>query len=143
AINIKAIPRHFGIYIDDDKDRKEVRDLVVDSDITIIAIDCNDMRIECERLLDDMSNQYLVVGVEINKDFSRLVCGWMTKTPNFEKDLKGYGENNGSYMSIVSEAVSTGFHLMMHHMKDGDFKKENYIERKYVNYFPVDNSQEQ
>ncbi|AYQ57045.1 ThiF family protein [Bathymodiolus thermophilus thioautotrophic gill symbiont] len=143
TINIKTIPRNFGTYIDGDNDRQEVRDLVVDSDITIIAIDSNDMRVECEQLLNDVNNQYLVVGVEINENISRFVCGWMTKTPNFEKDLKGYGENNGSYMPIVSEAVSVGFHLMMHHMKDGDFKKENYIERKYVNYFPVDNSQEQ
>ncbi|CAC9621555.1 hypothetical protein [uncultured Gammaproteobacteria bacterium] len=143
AINIEVIPRHFGTYIGGDEDRQEVRNLVVDSGIIIIAIDSNNMRIECEKLLNDMSNQYLVIGVEINENISRFVCGWMTKTPNFEKDLKGYGEKNGSYMSIVSEAVSSGFNLMMHHMKDGDFKKENYIERKYVNYFPVDNSQEQ
>jgi len=142
-INIKAIPRHFGTYISKDKDRQEVRDLVVDSGITIIAIDSNDMRIECEKLLNDVNNQYLVIGVEINENISRFACGWMAKTPDFEKDLKGYGENNGSYMSIVSEAVSSGFNLMMHHMKDGDFAKENYIERKYVNYFPVDSNQEQ
>jgi hypothetical protein len=142
-VNITVISRHFGVFIENDKDRQEVRDLVVESDITIIVIDENNIRIECEKLLNDFKNKYIVIGVEINENMSRFVCGWMTKTPNFEKDLKGYGENNGSYMSIVSEAVSSGFNLMMHHMKDGDFKKENYIERKYVNYFPVVNIQEQ
>ncbi len=143
AVNIKIIPRHFGILIEGDKGRQEVRDLVVDSDIIVVVIDDNNMRIECEKLLNDVNNQYLVIGVEINENIFRFACGWMTKTPDFEKDLKGYGENNGSYMSIVSEAVSSGFNLMMHHMKDGDFAKENYIERKYVNYFPVDSNQEQ
>lgn len=137
VINIKAIPRHFGIFIEGDKDRQEIRDLAVDSDITIVVIDENNMRIECEKLLNDVNNQYLVIGVEINENISMFACGWMDKTLDFEKDLKGYGENNGSYMSIVSEAVSSGFNLMMHHMKDGDFTKENYIGRKYVNYFPV------
>lgn len=150
AINIKAIPRHFGTRIKGDNDRQEIRDLVVNSDITIIVVDRNNMRIECENLLKDTSdanskNQYLVIGVEINENVSKFVCGWTTTTPKFEEDLEGYGENNGSYMSIVAEAVSAGFSLMMHHMKDGDFEKEKYIEREYINYFPVlvDKSQEQ
>lgn len=143
---ITTINRHFGCYMENDKPRQEIRELVVDSDITLIAVDKNRDRIECENLLNDSNKQYLVIGVEINNQIdasARYVCGWMTKTDRNEIDKEGYGENNGSYMSIVLEAVSTGFNLMMHHMKDGDSKINKYIERKYINYFPVDSIHEQ
>lgn len=137
-IKIKAIDRHFGHYLANDSDRQEVRNSVIYSDTTLIAVDENNMRIECEKLLNDFNNEYLVIGVKINKNVSEYACGWMTMTQNFEKDLSGYGENNGSYMSIVMAAVSAGFDLMLHNMKAGDFERSKYTKREYINYFPVD-----
>lgn len=138
-VKITTMPRIFGFYQKGDKERQEVRDLVVNSDFTIIVVDNNKIRIECEKLLNDFYKDYLVIGVEIKKNYSRFVCGWKTKTPKIEEDLKGYGENNASYMSIVSEATSVGFNLMLHHMNCGS-KENKYIERKYENYFPISNN---
>ena len=135
-INIEIINRAFGCYNEKDIDRQEVRDLVANSDITLISVDKNEVRINCEQLLHDVKKEYLVIGVEVNKNISRYACGWMTKTPNNEKNLEGYGENNGSYMSIVAEAVCSGFNLMMHHMENNVSSENQRIERKYENYLP-------
>ncbi len=142
-INVKVINRCFGVYIEGDKKRQEIRDLVVNSDITLISVDKNSTRIECEKLLGEFNKKYLVIGVSIEKNLSRYVCGWMTKTSSSEEDLEGYGENNGSYMSIVTEAVSAGFNLMMHHIEKEYLKNNKYIERSYKNHFPEDINQEQ
>jgi len=137
-INIKIINRVFGCYNENKKDidRQEVRNLVADSDITLISVDKNAVRINCEQLLCDVKKEYLVIGVEVNKNISRYACGWMTKTSNDEEELEGYGENNGSYMSIVAEAVCSGFNLMMHHMENDVSSENQRIERKYKNYLP-------
>lgn len=142
-INVKAIDRHFGVHIEGDKKRQEIRDLVLNSDITLISVDKNIDRIECEKLLREFNKKYLVIGVSIEKNLSKYVCGWMTKTKSIEEDLEGYGENNGSYMSIVTEAVSAGFNLMMHHIEKEDPKNNEYIERSYKNHFPEDINHEQ
>ncbi len=140
-IHVKAIDRHFGIEIEGDKDRQEVRDIVKNSDITLIAVDENKTRIECEKLLNTYSRKYLVIGVEVNEGISRYAFGWMTRTPDNEKELKGYGENNGSYMSIVSEAVSAGFTFMMYHINNEDnndhIERSKIMGKKYKNYFPI------
>lgn len=142
-IDVKAIDRHFGVRMEGDKKRQEIRDLVVNSDITLISVDKNIDRIDCEKLLGDCNKKYLVIGVSIEKNLSKYVCGWMAETQSSEKDLEGYGENNGSYMSIVTEAVSAGFNLMLHHIEKEDSKNKKYIKRKYKNYISEDINQEQ
>lgn len=130
----------FGCYAKNDKPRQDIRDLVVNSDVTIIAVDKNRYRIECENLLKDFSKQYLVIGVEINQvnASAKYVCGWMTTTNNNDVDQEGYGERNGSYMSIVLEAVSAGFNMMMHCLETNNHSM-GYICREYSNHKIIKN----
>lgn len=138
SVNIKAFNKSFGHRNKDDKDRTEIRDLIANSDIVIIVIDKNEIRIECETLCKDTNRQYLVIGVEINYSnlFARYACGWKTTTDSNEKDLEGYGENNGSYMSICMEAVASGFNLMLHHMQNKDSEHTSTMQ-EYKNYQPI------
>lgn len=131
---IKAISRHFGCYIENDKKRQEVRDLVVNSDITVIAVDKNRDRIECEELLKTFRKQYLVIGMEVKQSdkSAKYGCRWMDTTHKSEIDKEGYGDN-GSYMSIVLEAVSVGFNMMMHCMNVNK-TEPYYILQSYKNY---------
>ncbi len=137
-VNITAMDRCFGEYSKGDHKRQEVRDLVVKSDVTIIAVDKNNIRLMCEELRNNFHSKYLVIGVKINYESktSGYACGWMTKTNLDEKDLEGYGENNGSYMSIVLEATCVGFNMLLHHLENPLSAKFTYTNKEYRNYIP-------
>ena len=139
---IQSKKRHFGCRIEGDQERQAIRDLVCDSDITIITVDKNSSRIECEKLLIEMDKKYLVIGVEINQKEHRAeyACGWKHRTPADKRYQEGYGNNNGSYMSVVLEATCVGFNMLLHHLKDPRSEKFTFISRKYKDYIPENSS---
>ena len=127
------------IYPGDDR-AKIARNLVAKSDIVIIAMDSNTARIECESLCNNSpQTQYLSVGVEVDKMQELLFfeCIWKPKTPEEVKNVEGYGPENGSFQSIVLEATSVGFNMMLHHLQNPNSKKFRYYAKEYKNLKPV------
>lgn len=113
--NIETKEEHLSFENKENDITTRTRSKVKSSNIAIIAVDNKDIRIECEKICQQGGVDYLVIGVAIDKDVlsDSWACGWNTITPIDEKEEKGYGKNNGSYMSICMEAVAVGFTFML------------------------------
>ena len=120
---------------------QQVRDAVHDADVVFIATDTNSSRIAIETLCrDNGSSPFLSCGVHIQDEFSCFECSWRPRTPEWLLDRRGYGPRNASYASIVQEAASISFTMLLHHLRcpdgTGVFK---YYFRKYDQFFtPVE-----
>ena len=133
-----AIACHFKDIYPGDKEIKQVRDLVVNSDMIIISMDSNESRILCENLCKEYRKDYLSIGVGVDKK-KRLAyyeCTWKPETPTEKKEESGYGPENGSFASIILEATAVGFHLMLHHLQNHGNREYTRYEKKYVNFMP-------
>lgn len=140
-ITIETYAQHLAFENKCDDIKITIRNKVIFSDIAIIAVDNKKIRIECEKICKKEQVNYLVIGIAINqfKLDDRWACGWNTTTPINEKEEEGYGENNGSYMSICMEAVSAGFNLMLSNIykeinNETTDKNNKFIEKIYKNY---------
>lgn len=144
SINNKAIiqtkNQHFGDNNFQDKNRQLVRDLIFSSSVVLIAIDNNSDRKKCEDMLREggSSAVFMSIGVAIDKskNTSSYECIWKPKTV-VNLEAEGYGENNGSYMSIVLEAISVGFNMMLHHLQNPKSTKFTHIYREFKNHILV------
>ena len=133
-----AIAYHFKEKFPGDEKIPQVRDLVVHSDMIIMAMDCNKSRISCEKLCADFNKNYLSIGVGVDKE-KRLAyyeCTWKPETPTDKREESGYGPENGSFASIILEATAVGFHLMLHHIQNPKSGKYKYYGKKYVDFAP-------
>ncbi len=98
---------------------KSVRDCVFDSNVVFIGIDNNRGRIACEELCAKSGKTKFLscgVNIDIENRKSRYECSWSPRTPEIVKEEEGYGD--GSYVSIVSEATSVAFSMLIHHLKN-------------------------
>lgn len=121
-----------------DTDGQKVRDAIHGSNIVIIAMDNNTSRIICENLCFDCNRiKTLSIGVRTDTEAgdAEYECTWMPKTPPGMKEKEGYG--NGSYASIVVEATSVAFSMLLHHLKNPDSKKFRSYSRTYKNFIPI------
>ena len=123
-------------YDPEDNNGQKARDAVYDSDIVIIAMDKNKSRIVCEKLCyEDGKKKIISMGVytEGNGE-AGYECNWMRKTPYKKKEEEGYG--HGSYVSIVVEATSVAFSMLLHNLK---YKKSSRFKsyfKSYKNFMP-------
>lgn len=113
---------------------QNIRDIVCTSDIVVIAFDDFEVRKDCYKLCNDNNINYLAIGLEIGQDESAYTCIWnydynKINTPKYE----GYGEDNGSYASIVMEACAVGFNLLLNRL-DSNNKSPEFISRKYYKF---------
>lgn len=119
---------------------QQVRDAVHDSDVVFIATDTNLSRFAIESLCRDADiTHFLSCGVHIEDEFSCFECSWRPRTPKSLLDREGYGPKNASYASIVQEAASISFMMLLNHLKssqgNGNFK---YYFRKYdASFTPI------
>ena len=142
-VSIHCVPDHFRkeeYIINPCGDEQKTRDHVHNADIVYIGMDKNDVRIECEKLCKDSSNvkTYLSVGVRVEKNKSCFECTWKPETPEAKKKDEGYGENNASYISIVAEATSVAFSMLLHHLDNPKSKKFKKYYRKYIDFVPIE-----
>ena len=136
-INVTTYPNHFRVRIDEQMDdiAEKAYGLVTSADVVIIAMDDNKPRIFCENLCSKKDVKYMSVGVEIKAGGKAFYeCSWMLKTPKKMKNEQGYGEH-GSYASIVMEATSAGFGMLLNHLLNEE-SKDGYVCREHDCFIP-------
>lgn len=106
---------------------QRVRDAVHDADIVFIGTDTNKSRLAIERLCrDGLRRSFLSCGVRVDQDAGvyEFECSWRPATPAARQDAEGYGPENASYISIVQEATSIAFSMLLSHLKSprSDFR---------------------
>ena len=82
---------------------------------------------------------------------SRAVCVWTRnlgysssnvlgrpKTPIEHKDAQGYGPENASFASIILEATSVAFTMLLSHLKCKNSNFRSYRKRYGANFQPVE-----
>ena len=115
-----------------------VRDRIRDADVVFIGTDTNVSRIVCEALCRNSERKmYLSTGIHVGKRKSYFECNWRPKTPPAKKKARGYGPKNASYTSIVTEATSVAFSMLLHHLKKPESKKFRKYYREYDGDFMV------
>lgn len=143
-INIIVEGRHLRELYPTDPHGQTARDMIVKSDFVVIAMDDNRSRIVCEKLCEEApsSLDYLSIGVEIVPDRKKVCfeCTWKPETPKEpegQRRAEGYGEGNGSFMSIITESVSVGFHMMLHHMNNPKSQEFKHYYKVYNDFLPT------
>ena len=117
---------------------QEVRNRVLEADVVFIGTDTNESRITCEGLCRNKKGKtYLSVGIHVEDGKSLFECNWRPKTPEARKDARGYGPENASYISIVTEATSIAFSMLLHHLKNPESTKFRKYYREYDEDFII------
>lgn len=106
---------------------QRVRDAVHDADVVFIGTDTNTSRLAIEELCKDKdSGMLLSCGVLVDRGAGvyEFECVWSPETPDEKEKAEGYGPENASFASIVHEATSVAFTMLLSHLKDenSDFK---------------------
>jgi len=112
---------------------QKVRDCVYDADAIFIGTDTNESRIVCEELCKDKSGGkiYLSCGIGVEKEKSFFECNWKPETPIKKQKGTGYGPENASYISIVTEATSVAFSMLLYHLKKPQSDKYKKYYKEY------------
>lgn len=117
---------------------QKARDCVYDSHVVFIGTDTNESRMACEKLCRDKPDKmYLSCGVGVENEKSFFECYWKPDTPEEKKDAEGYGPENASYISIVTEAASVAFSMLIHHLKNSDSDKFRQYYKEYDANFTI------
>jgi predicted ThiF/HesA family dinucleotide-utilizing enzyme len=104
-----------------------VRDAVHDSDVVFVATDTNTSRLAIEELHRNKNHGMLLscgVYVDRESDVFEFECTWSPATPPALADNEGYGPENASFASLVHEATSVAFTMLLSHLAytDSDFR---------------------
>ena len=118
-----------------------VRDAVHDADVVFIGTDTNQSRLAIERLCRDKGGgMFLSCGVLVDRKSGvfEFECNWSPGTPAKRADEEGYGPENASFASIVHEATSVAFTMLLSHLRceHSDFK--SYLRRYDASFQPVE-----
>ena len=107
-----------------------------------IAVDDLKSRISIERFCNEHGEgRYLSCGILVDpkKDGFQFECIWKPDSSNAEIDIEeGYGPDNASFASIVVEATSVAFTMLLSHMKDPDSYFIEYSKHYNSAFLPVE-----
>lgn len=139
-VDVRTLPDSFRAQDDILSDYPKgqcVRDAVYNADVVFIGTDTNRSRIAIEELCRAKTGRrYLSCGILVDqkKGVFEFECAWLRPTPPECVDDEGYGPDNASFASIVHEATSVAFTMLISHLKceDSDFK---YCRRRYDSCF--------
>ncbi len=126
--------------LDDHPAGQRVRDAVYDSDVVFIGTDSNTSRLAIERLCQDKGRGTLLsCGVRVDRKAGvfEYECSWRPRTPVDLETAKGYGPENASYASIVLEATSVAFTMLLSHLKSEQGGFRSYFKRYDPSFRPV------
>ena len=126
--------------LDDHPIGQSVRDAVYDADVVFVGTDTNTSRIAIEELCKDKPNSMLLsCGVLVDKESGifEYECTWSPKTPVQKADAEGYGPENASFASIVHEATSIAFTMLISHLNDKESTFKSYLKRYDASFQPV------
>ena len=132
---------------------REARALVLRSNVIIIAMDDNESRKICEEFCRNDEKDYLSVGIRFDicrapelcryrfdkkRKSAQYECSWRSQSPDkIPNANRGYGPDNGSYASVVLEATSVAFNLMLYHLENPNSSSYRYYYKRYRNFRPV------
>lgn len=111
---------------------QRARDAVCEADVVFIGTDTNRSRLAVEKLCQDENKRmYLSCGVRVDARAGvfEFECAWLPQTPPEREDEEGYGPKNASFGSIVHEAVSVAFTMLLSHLKCADSSFRRYYRR--------------
>lgn len=100
-----------------------VRDAVHDADVVFIGTDTNTSRLAIEELHRDKGRGMLLscgVLVDREADIFEFECTWSPVTPPDKAADEGYGPENASFASLVHEATSVAFTMLLSHLTCAD-----------------------
>ena len=127
--------------LDDNPVGQRVRDAVYDADVVFIATDTNTSRLAIEELCREKGDgMFLSCGVRMDREAGvyEYECAWSPKTPEDQEAAEGYGPENASFASIVLEAASVAFTMLLSHLQCGK-SQFRYYRRKYdASFVPVE-----
>jgi len=120
---------------------KKVLDAVVNADVVFIAVDNRESRLAIEELCRGKEDgDYLSCGIHIDRekgDFS-FECLWHPKSPPLKKGhIDGYGPKAASFGSIVIEAASVAFTMLLSHLHDPESDFRNYTRQYDGSFRPI------
>ena len=124
---------------------QRVRDAVHDADVVFAATDTNTSRLAIEELCRDKGGGMLLCcGVRVDRAAGvyEYECAWSPKTPEDQAEVEGYGPENASFASIVLEATSVAFTMLLSHLQCGESKFRRYRRKYDANFVPVETSVE-
>ena len=143
-LDVSSLYDHFrrpDQILDDNPIGQRVRDAVHDADVVFIAADTNTSRLAIEELCWEKDGGMLLsCGVSVDREAGvyEYECAWSPKTPKDQADAEGYGPENASFASIVLEATSVAFTMLLSHLQCGK-SRFRYYQRKYdANFVPVE-----
>ena len=110
-----------------------------------IAVDSREDRVSIEKFCEENSRgKYLSCGILVDREKGNFEfeCNWKPDSsdpPQSEAtEHDGYGPENASFISIVVEAASIAFTMLLSHMKDRDSRFRNYSKRYDGSFQPVE-----
>lgn len=127
--------------LDDHPIGQRVRDAVYDADTVFIGTDSNTSRLAIERLCrDKIGGKLLSCGVLVDREAGvyEFECSWSPSTPIALEDGEGYGPDNASFASIILEATSVAFTMLLSHLKSGQSSFNSYRMRYDENFQPIE-----
>ncbi len=126
--------------LDDNLVGQRVRDAVHDADVVFIATDTNTSRLAIEKLCREKDGGMLLsCGVYVDREAGvyEYECAWSPKTPEDQADAEGYGPENASFASIVLEATSVAFTMLLSHLQRSESQFKYYRKKYDANFAPV------
>lgn len=132
--------RESELILENHTSGQKVRDAVYDANVVFIGSDTNTSRLAVESLCrDKIGGMYLSCGVMVDRKSGiyEFECNWLPRTPPELADREGYGPENASFASIVLEATSIAFTMLLSHLKCSKSSYKSYIKRYNANFQPV------
>lgn len=127
--------------VTENKDAQRARDAVASSDVVFIGTDGNKSRRAIEALCRERSERmFLSCGVRIGPTGSDFECVWSPGTLEKDEWRNGYGEDNASYISIVAEATSVAFTMLMNRIASSGCGIRSHYRRYDENFLLVETS---
>ena len=120
---------------------QSVRDAVYNADFVFIGSDTNTSRLAIESLCrDKIGGMLLSCGVLVDQvsGIYEFECNWSPRTPIELANLEGYGPENASFASIVLEATSVAFTMLLSHLKHSKSSFKSYRRRYDANFKSVE-----
>lgn len=125
----------------ENKDAQIARDAVASSDVVFIGTDGNKSRRAIEALCREHDERmFLSCGIHVDSTGSGFECVWSPHTAKEDEWRNGYGEDNASYISIVTEATSVAFTMLMNRIAGECRGIRSHYRRYDENFLLVENS---
>ena len=120
---------------------QRVRDAVYDADVVFIGTDTNRSRLAIEKLRQERGGGMLLsCGVLVDRESGvfEFECAWSPTTPSERVDEEGYGPENASFASVIHEATSVAFTMLLSHLRCADSGFKSYLRRYDANFQPIE-----